>query len=160
MAEFSKKTLEFLDAVGGDHRKFLAPIPTSPDRMIPGNLLIFRYTPLEGEYFRDSLGRFSTNQRVILVVKCKRGDGVFPGKSGKLVSCFKLHSVDGPNNSEVVVQTILENLYNKRRRASYYGRITPSLIKLLGKHVFHTYRVNGMNDLWKFSLGPQKVRFD
>ena len=94
------------------------------------------------------------------MVKCKRGAGVFPGRSGKLVSCFKLHSVDGSPSSEAVVETILENLYTHRRRASYYGRITPSLEKLLGKHTFHTYRLNGINDLWKFSLGSQKVRFD
>lgn len=152
MAKFSKKTLEFLSAVGGDQDKLLSPIPPSADRMVPGVLLIFRYNPLVGKYSRDNLGRFDSNQRIVLVVKCKRGDGVFPGKTGKLVSCFKLHSTGGPQSSEVVVETLIENLYTKGRRASYYGKIAPSLIKLLGKHTFHTYRLEGMDDVWKFSL--------
>jgi len=145
MAKFSKKTLEFLSAVGGDQDKLLSPIPPSADRMVPGVLLIFRYAP-HGTQGVDS------DQRVVLVVKCKRGDGVFPGKTGKLVSCFKLHSTGGPQSSEVVVETLIENLYTKGRRASYYGKIAPSLIKLLGKHAFHTYRLEGMDDVWKFSL--------
>ena len=146
MAKFSKKTLEFLSAVGGDQDKLLSPIPPSADRMVPGVLLIFRYAP-HGTQGVDS------DQRVVLVVKCKRGDGVFPGKTGKLVSCFKLHSTGGPQSSEVVVETLIENLCTKGRRASYYGKIAPSLIKLLGKHTFHTYRLEGMDDVWKFSLG-------
>ena len=146
MAKFSKKTLEFLSAVGGDQDKLLSPIPPSADRMVPGVLLIFRYAP-HGTQGVDS------DQRVVLVVKCKRGAGVFPGKTGKLVSCFKLHSTGGPQSSEVVVETLIENLYTKGRRASYYGKIAPSLIKLLGKHTFHTYRLEGMDDVWRFSLG-------
>ena len=152
MVKFSKKTLEFLSAVGGDQDNLLSPIPTSADRMIPGVLLIFRYAPLVGEYATQGHQGVASDQRVVLVVKCKRGDGVFPGKTGKLVSCFKLHSTDGSPSSEVVVETIIENLYTKGRRASYYGLIAKSLIKLLGKHAFHTYRLEGMNDLWKFSL--------
>ena len=152
MAKFSKKTLEFLSAVGGDQDKLLSPIPPSADRMVPGVLLIFRYAPLVGEYATHRNQEAASNQRVVLVVKCKRGAGVFPGKTGKLVSCFKLHSTGGPQSSEVVVETLIENLYTKGRRASYYGKIAPSLIKLLGKHTFHTYRLEGMDDVWKFSL--------
>jgi hypothetical protein len=155
MAHFSKETLKFLSAVGGDTKKILAPIPTSADRMIPGNVLIFRYEPLAGGFYRTMMGRFITNQRVILIIKCKRGDGVFPGKTGKLVSCFKLD-----RKSDVVVDAILSNLYKKRRRASYYGLIKDSLIKLLGRNSFRTYRLRGMKDIYKLSLGDQKVRFD
>ena len=152
MVKFSKKTLEFLSVVGGDQAKLLSPIPPSADRMVPGVLLIFRYAPLVGEYATRRNKGVASDQRVVLVVKCKRGDGVFPGKTGKLVSCFKLHSTDGPQSSEAVVETIIENLYTHGRKASYYGKIAPSLIKLLGKHTFHTYRLEGLHDLWKFSL--------
>ena len=147
MARYSKQTLNFLKEVGEDRQKILAPIPTSADRMVPGNILIFNYTPLEGTD--------TSEQRIVLVVKCKRGDGVFPGKTGKLVSCIKLEGSSG-----TVVDTIIENLYKKRRRASYYGVIKESLGKLLGPNSFRTYKLEGMSDIDKLSLGTQKVRFD
>ena len=155
MAKFSKKTLEFLNDIGGDAKKLLTPIPTSADRMIPGNILIFRYNPADVSIYRGIKGTFSSNQKVILIVRCKRGDGVFPGKDGKLVSCFKLNG-----SSESVVSIILDNLYKKRRRASYYGLIRDSLITILGKNSFRTYRLQGMDDIHLLSLGTQKVRFD
>ena len=154
MAKFSKKTLEFLNDIGGDAKKLLTPIPTSADRMIPGNVLIFKYRPLEGGFWKRLFGD-AENQRIILIVKCKRGDGVFPGKTDKLVSCFKLEA-----SSESVVETILDNLYKKRRRASYYGLIRDSLITILGKNSFRTYRLQGMDDIHLLSLGTQRVRFD
>ena len=154
MAEFSKETLEFLSVAGGDAPKFLSPAPTSGDRMTPGSVLIFRYDPLVGEFYRKDKGRFSSNQRVVLIIKCNRGDGVFPGKSGKLVSCLKLDE-----SSSAVINIILDNLYKKRRRASYYGVIVKSLRTLLGRDTFRTYRLDGMKDVYTFYLGTQKVRF-
>jgi len=154
MAEFSKETLNFLEEARGEVDAYLTPEPTSGDRIVPGDVFIFRYTPLSGEFYRQDRGRFASNQRVILIVKCKRGPGVFPGKTGKLVSCFKLEE-----SSTEVVSIILDNLYKKRRRASYYGLITQSLLKLLGNDSFRTYRLEGMTDMYKFSLGTQQVRF-
>jgi len=154
MAKFSKETLKFLEEASGEAKAFLSPEPTSGDRIVPGEVFIFRYNPLSGGFYRKDGGRFSSNQRVILIVKCKRGAGVFPGKTGKLVSCFKLEE-----SSAEVVSIILYNLYKKRRRASYYGFITQSLLTLLGTDSFRTYRLEGMTDMYKFSLGTQKVRF-
>jgi len=140
MSEFSKETTEFLSAVGGDRTKFLSPSTASADRMTPGDIIIFRY------YL--GVGPGSRGQRTALIVKSKRGDGSFPGKEGTLVSCFKLNG-----GSEEVVNTILENLYKKRRRASYYGKIKDSLIALLGMDSYRTYKLNQMKSIWKVQLG-------
>mgnify|MGYP007063544710 CR=1 FL=1 len=139
MVQFSKQTQIFLKEVGGDRKKILTEIPPSADRMTPGEVLIFRY------YL--GIGPGSREQRVVLIVKCKRGDGVFPGKTGKLVSCFKL---DG--KSEVIIDTILDNLYKKRRQASYYGKIKKSLIKILGKNSFRTYKLESMKEIYKLAI--------
>lgn len=138
MQRFSKETKEFLGAVG-DSKKILTMIPPSADRMTPGEILVFRY------YLGSGLG--SRGQRVCLVVKNRRGDGIFAGKDGLLVSCFKLNG-----NSEDVVDAIIENLYKKRRRASYYGKIKESLIKLLGIDSYRTYKLTQMKDIFKVSL--------
>ena len=82
MQRFSKETKEFLGAVG-DAKKILTMIPPSADRMTPGEILVFRY------YLGSGPG--SRGQRVCLVVKSRRGDGIFAGKDGLLVSCFKLN---------------------------------------------------------------------
>ena len=139
MPRFSKDTKEFLGAVGNP-KKILSMIPPSADRMTPGEILIFRY------YLGSGPG--SRGQRVVLVVKTRRGDGVFPGKDGLLVSCFTLKG-----NSEQVVDAIIENLYKKRRKSSYYGKIKASLIKLLGIDSFRTYKLTQMKDIYKVSLG-------
>ena len=137
MPRFSTKTKEFLGAVGGP--KVLQPMPASASRITPGDILVFRY--------HLGVGPGSQSQRVILIIKSRRGDGVFPGLSGKLVSCFKL---DG--NSEDVVDAILENLYKKRRVASYYGKIKDSLIKLLGIDSYRTYKLDQMKEIYKVFL--------
>ena len=139
MTGFSKKTKDFLKEIGGDTKKLLTMIPASADRMTPGAILIFRYFL--------GVGPGSREQRVILIVRCKRGDGSFPGLEGTLVSCFKLEG-----SSEVIIDTILENLYKKRRRASYYGKIKVSLVKLLGKDSFRTYKLNQMHDIYSLSI--------
>jgi len=114
-------------------------MPASASRIIPGDILIFRYF--------SGVGAGSQGQRVILIVKSRRGDGVFPGLNGKLVSCFKL---DG--DSDAVVDAILENLYKKRRAASYYGKIKQSLIKLLGIDSFRTYKLDQMKQIFKVAI--------
>lgn len=139
MPGFSKKTRDFLKEIGGDAKKLLTMVPASADRMTPGVILIFRYFL--------GVGPGSREQRVILIVRCKRGDGSFPGLEGTLVSCFKLEG-----SSEVIIDSILENLYKKRRRASYYGKIKDSLIKLLGKDSFRTYKLNQMHDIYNLSI--------
>jgi hypothetical protein len=137
MPRFSKETKEFLGVVGGP--KILQPMPASASRITPGDLLVFRYFL--------GVGPGSQSQRVILIIKNRRGDGIFPGLSGKLVSCFKL---DG--NSEDVVNAIVDNLYKKRRVASYYGKIKKSLIKLLGIDSYRTYKLEQMKEIYKVFL--------
>tara|TARA_E500000305_G_C4003193_1_gene228479 strand:- start:565 stop:990 length:426 start_codon:yes stop_codon:yes gene_type:complete len=140
MREFSKETTELLSAVGGDRTKFLSPSTASADRMTPGDIIIFRY------YL--GVGPGSKGQRTALIVKSRRGDGSFPGKTGTLVSCFKLNG-----GSDEVINAILENLYKKRRRASYYGKIKDSLIAILGMDSYRTYKLNQMKSIWKVQLG-------
>jgi len=140
MAKLSEETKEFLGDVGGDSKKLLTSMPASADRIVPGEVLIFRY------FLGAGIG--SRAQRIVLIVKCRRGDGVFPGKYVKLVSCFKLNG-----GSKAIIETILENLYKKRRRASYYGKIKQSLVKLLGVDSFRTYKLNNMKDIYKLDLG-------
>jgi hypothetical protein len=139
MPSFSKETKNFLEAAGGGG-KVLQPMPPSADRITPGDILIFKYFL--------GVGPGSRGQRVVLIVKSKRGDGVFPGLDDKLVSCFKLNG-----DSEAVIEAILENLYKKRRRASYYGKIKASLIKLLGIDSYRTYKLGQMKQIYKVFLG-------
>ena len=139
MLKFSKKTQDFLKTIGGDTKKIVTMIPPSADRMTPGEVLIFRYFL--------GVGAGSRGQRIILIVRCKRGDGSFPGLTGTLVSCFKLEGT-----SDVIVDTILENLYKKRRQASYYGKIRQSLTKLFGKNNFRTYKLNQMKDIYRLAI--------
>ena len=75
---------------------------------------------------------------------------MFPGKDDTLVSCFKLLG-----KSEVVVETILDNLYKKRRTASYYGKIKQSLVKLLGVDSYRTYKLGNMKAIYKVALGTK-----
>jgi hypothetical protein len=139
MQRFSKQTQEFLGAAW-NNTKVLSMIPPSPSRMVPGEILIFRYFL--------GVGPGSRGQRVALIVKTRRGDGLIKGREGNLVTCFKLLG-----NSEEVVSAIVDNLYKKRRRASYYGKIKQSLIKLLGIDSYRTYKLTQMKDIFKVSLG-------
>lgn len=139
MSDISKETKEFLEAVGGDHKKILTMIPPSADRMVAGEILIFRY--------HLGIGPGSKAQRVCLIVRCRRGNGVYEGRNGKLVSCFKLKG-----NSESVVSIILDNLYKKRRKASYYGLIKHSLISLLGTDSYRTYKLRQMKNIYKVAV--------
>tara|TARA_R110000822_G_scaffold83122_4_gene196085 strand:+ start:1128 stop:1577 length:450 start_codon:yes stop_codon:yes gene_type:complete len=139
MSNFSKETKEFISAVGGERSKVLASIPPSADRMIAGEILVFRY--------HLGVGQGSKAQRVCLIVRCRRGNGVYEGRSGKLVSCFKLNG-----NSETVVDIIIENLYKRRRKSSYYGKIKDSLIALLGIDSYRTYKLQQMKGIYKVQL--------
>jgi hypothetical protein len=138
MQRFSKETQDFLGATK-NNKKLLSMIPPSADRMVPGEIIIFRY------YL--GVGPGSRGQRVALIVRSRRGDGVIKGREGNLVSCFKLSG-----NSEDIVAAIVENLYKKRRRASYYGKIKQSLVKLLGVDSYRTYKLTQMKDIFKVSL--------
>jgi len=155
MAQFSKESLSFLNALDEEVTAYFTGIPNSPSRMTPGEILIFRYNPKSVSFYRTVRGRFSSNQRVVLIVSCNRGEGVFPGKTSTLMSCFKLEG-----NSEYVVAAILENLYTsesggnpvKRRDSSYYGNIKESLIALLGEANFRTYKTTSMRAIYKIEL--------
>jgi hypothetical protein len=142
MPEFSKETLKFISEIG-PRKKFLQPDVPSADRITPGNIMIFRYD-VQNPSYQGAGGRFTSNQKVVLIIRCKRGDGVFEGKDGKLVSCFKLDAESG-----TVVDAIVENLYKKRRRASYYGKIKKSLVKLLGIDSFRTYKLTEMTSIYR-----------
>jgi hypothetical protein len=146
MVQLSKQTQDFLKNIG-DRPKVLTSIPPSADRITPGNVLIFRYwmEPIRSGR-KQRLG--SRGQRTILVVKCKRGPGIFiSNKNNLLVSCFKLEG-----KSEEIIEAIIDNLYKKRRRASYWGFIKNSLIKILGINSFRTYKFSKMKSLYKVSL--------
>ena len=58
--QLSKETKEFLRNVGEDNQKLLTQMPPSADRIIPGEILIFRY------YL--GVGRGSREQRIALIV--------------------------------------------------------------------------------------------
>ena len=146
MVQLSKETRNFLKNVG-DYTKILTSMPASADRVTPGDVLIFRYwqQPIRTGV-KQRLG--SRGQRTVLIVKCKRGDGVFvSNRNNLLVSCFKLEG-----KPEVIIETIIENLYKKRRRASYWGFIKNSLIKILGIDSFRTYNMSHMKSIYKVSL--------
>lgn len=137
MRKFSKETKDFLGNIKKNRNTIIQPIPASGGMISPGDLLFFHY----------SVGTV-TSQRLCLVVRCRRGHGIFHGRSGLLLSCFKL--TDG---SSLVVDMILENLYKKRRAASYYGKVKNSLIALLGQNTFRTYKLNKMQGLNKITIG-------
>jgi|7_EtaG_2_1085326.scaffolds.fasta_scaffold07547_4 hypothetical protein len=173
MPQLSKETQKFLLFRGADLRdsqdvkKILRPIPNSASRITPGDLLIFRYWHGTGEGSRE--------QKVVLIVKCGRGAGVFPGREGKLVSCFKMRYI-----SEPVIDVLLKNLYMKRTTANiketlkYITSIRKSLQKLTGgtdrKKIqkrsrktseqiqdtsFRTYKLDKMKELFKVYLGEE-----
>ena len=129
------QNLEETDRVGQ-----LKPVIVSSSRIDPGDVLIFRY-------FLGT-GAGSRKQRIVLVVKTRRGNGFFPGKKGViLMSCFKLTS-----KSEETISLIIENLYKKRRRSSYYGKIKEALEKLLGKGSFRTYKITKIKESAKIEI--------
>jgi hypothetical protein len=154
MAQFSKKTQTFLKEAGQDPKRVGTPIEASAGYITPGDILIFRYyNHLWKKY--GGVGSGSREQRVVLVVKTRRGDGIFmasPKSPSARDGDFLMSAFNLGGRSEEVVDAIIENLYKKRRRASYYGLIKQSLQKLLGPDSFRTYRLKGMKSVYKLSL--------
>ena len=141
MEQISKETKEILAATGDEEvPKLLVPIPASADRMTPGDVIVFRYY--------SGVGPGSRSQRSALIVKTRRGDGCFLStQDNLLISCIQLNG-----GSATVIETIVENLYKKRRRSSYYGKIKDSLVALLGADSFRTYKLTQMKSIFKVQL--------
>ena len=149
MPQFSKETQDFLSKEGippkdeGEVKKVVRPCPASASRMVPGDILIFRYWLGTGEGSRA--------QKVVLIVSCGRGAGAFPGRDGTLVSCIKLEVL-----SEAVLDVLLTKLYKKQEKASrdqvreYIAEVQGSIDKLTGSSGdFRTYKLNKMKSIFK-----------
>lgn len=145
MAEFTKKIINFLSEINEFEQKWLRPMPASASRMTPGNVLVFKY---------PQSGSGPQVQRICLIVRIKRGDGVFKStQNNTLVAVFELN-----NESSTVVEIILENLYKKRRRSSYYGKIKESLVSLLGVDSFRTFNLEMMRAIYQVYLGKERPK--
>ena len=153
MPQFSKETQDFLSNEGippkdeGEVKKVVRPCPPSASRMVPGDILIFRYWLGTGEGSRA--------QKVVLIGSCGRGHGAFPGRDGTLVSCIKLEVL-----SEAVLDVLLTKLYKKQEKASrdqvreYIAEVQGSIDKLTGSSGdFRTYKLNKMKSIFKVYLG-------
>ena len=152
MPQFSKETQDFLSKEGippkdeGEVKKVVRPCPASASRMVPGDILIFRYWL--------GTGKGSRAQKVVLIVSCGRGHGAFPGRDGTLVSCIKLEVL-----SEAVLDVLLTKLYKKQEKASrdqvreYIAEVQGSIDKLTGSSGdFRTYKLNKMKSIFKVYL--------
>ena len=152
MAEFTEKIKNFLGELGEFKKKWLRPVPASASRMTPGNVLVFTYPP--SSRIRKDRTQYPGIQRVCLIVRIKRGDGVFTStQNNTLVAAFELN-----NESSGVVEIILENLYKKRRRSSYYGKIKKSLVSLLGVDSFRTFNLEMMKSIYQVYLGKERPK--
>ena len=141
---FSKEVLNFLKEIGGPVKKRLTPITNNPSSMGAGDLLLFNYK------LRGEVGKASGTERLFLVLTIRRSPdwGIFVStKANILVFGINL------NSNSTAVGIVLENLYSKRRRPSYYGKIRGALEALLGKNSFRTYNIQGMgNKLHKVDI--------
>lgn len=140
--EFSKEALDFISNIGDDQRKILTPVTNNASNFSPGDILIFTYK------MPGAVGKISGEERVFMVLKGRRGPGVFKSTRGNtLVMGVKL------DTNRASIEVIVENLYSKRRKASYYGKIMKSLESLIGKESFRTYNIQGMgNNLHKVNI--------
>jgi hypothetical protein len=140
--EFSKEALEFVSNIGDDQRKILTPVTNNASNFSPGDILLFTYK------MPGAVGRTSGEERVFMVLKGRRGPGIFKSTRGNtLVMGVKL------DTNRASIEVIVENLYKKRRKASYYGKIMKSLESLIGKESFRTYNIQGMgNNLHKVNI--------
>ena len=140
--EFSKEALDFISNIGDDQRKILTPVTNNASNFSPGDVLIFTYK------MPGAVGKISGEERVFMVLKGRRGPGVFKSTRGNtLVMGVKL------DTNRASIEVIVENLYSKRRKASYYGKIMKSLESLIGKDSFRTYNIQGMgNNLHKVNI--------
>jgi len=173
MAKFSKEILNFLREASDDggmgpsvQDKITTPIPVSANQITPGDLLIFNY-----------LGE----QRAVLAVRTRRtgrNSAVYfhwsqTKKTGsKLLTCFKLK--EAPSS---VLSMVMENLYKKRGRASYYdkhwgpGPIAKTILRfvnpaklefnekqiaglksILGSSTFRTFKLDRISNLHKVQI--------
>jgi len=152
MAEFTKKIINFLSEINEFEQKWLRPMPASASRMTPGNVLVFTYP--QSSRIRKDRTQHPGIQRICLIVRIKRGDGVFKStRDNTLVAVFELN-----NESSTVVEIILENLYKKRRRSSYYGKIKESLVSLLGVDSFRTFNLEMMRAIYQVYLGKERPK--
>jgi hypothetical protein len=149
MLKLSKQTRDFLTNTATGVSKLISKVPDGQSGYIePGGIFFFNY------YLQPTApgprGKLpspgSVDQRVVLVVRNRRtSSGVFTSTQNNiLLSCFRLEG-----NSELITNTIVENLYKKRRRASYWGKIKTSLIKILGKGNYRTYNTENMKQTYK-----------
>jgi hypothetical protein len=156
MVSFSKNSQLFLESADdslGNPGEQTTPIPADASRMIPGRIIIFRY------YLGSGIG--SRNQKVVLIVGCKRGiHGTFQGKTGILVSCLKLTS-ETIQSSDAVLESIAQNLYNRERVAvyGYFRKHKRALTSLVGRDVFkdmknsfRTYKLNKMGKVYRLNF--------
>ena len=156
MVSFSKNSQRFLEsaeAVLGNPGEQTTVMPRNASRMVPGRIIIFRYY--------SGIGTGSREQKVALIVGCKRGiHGTFNGKTGKLVSCLKL-TADTIGSSAAVLESIVQNLYNRERNAvyGYFRKHREALIRLLGrdafadmKNSFRTYKLENMRELHRLNF--------
>ena len=155
MPYFSKNSQRFIEAADPSDSDDPTPTDTLPSasRLTPGMTIIFRY------YLGIGIG--SREQKVVLIIGCKRGtNGVFPGKTGKLVSCLKLKE-ESLERSQLVLNFIVQNLYNRRRQAvyGYFKKHNAALTALLGKeelvyikNSFRTYKLDKMKQIYRLNL--------
>ena len=149
MLKLSKQTRDFLTNTAIGASKVISKVPDGSTGYIePGGILFFRYylPPTQAGPRGAQPRPGSHQQRVVLVVRNRRtSSGVFTStRNNVLLSCFRLEG-----NSELITNTIVENLYKKRRRASYWGKIKTSLIKILGKGNYRTYNTQNMKQTHK-----------
>ncbi len=138
--KISEESREFLENVRGESElQIVRPVVISTSRVSPGDVLMFRYY--------NGVGPGSRGQKIVLVVKTRRGQGFFPGKEGILMSCFRLTT-----KSEETIAAIIDSLYKKRRVSSYYGKIKESLEKLLGKGSFRTYKLSKIKESYTIEI--------
>tara|TARA_R110000850_G_scaffold109890_1_gene222984 strand:- start:483 stop:917 length:435 start_codon:yes stop_codon:yes gene_type:complete len=131
---FSKEVLNFLKEIGGPVKKRMTPITPSASTMGAGDVLLFNYK------HRGEVGKLEADRLfLVLTIRRAKTTGIFTStKANILVFGMNL------NSNSAAVGIVLENLYMKRRRPSYYGLIKEALIALLGKNSFRTYNIQSM----------------
>jgi hypothetical protein len=142
MVKLSKEIRNFLTNTAEGSSKVISRVPDgSPAYIRAGDIFIFRYYLPPTDKIPGTF-----DQRAILVVRNRRTtSGIFTStQNNELVSSFKLEG-----EPDLIVSTIVENLYKKRRRASYWGKIHQSLIKILGKGSYRTYKLDQMKQVYK-----------
>tara|TARA_R110000824_G_scaffold56413_3_gene154448 strand:- start:23796 stop:24311 length:516 start_codon:yes stop_codon:yes gene_type:complete len=162
MAKFSKELEGFLNSLGlpslvtkSEVTQYTQIIPVSISYIEPGDIITFTYDHVPV---------------VAFVVATKRGNGSFTStKANTLVTSFKL---DG--SPEVIVKSIVENLYKNSRLSSYKSHwgiraksafsnilkgeignaltVARSLKAVLGKDRFRTYNLKKMTQIYRIEI--------